>query len=119
MSDRPDGVLRRLVDEGSCPIVSQSGRGGFDWSARRAGLAARVRAATATTVIGDTPDRWDQDPALPPRASACVTRLSTTPTYSMPGNAIAVAFNDFGFEPEPIDREALKAGPLRNEHHGS
>jgi RimJ/RimL family protein N-acetyltransferase len=28
------------------------------------------------------------------------------------------AFNDFGFDPEPIDREALKAGPLRNDHHG-
>ena len=28
------------------------------------------------------------------------------------------AFNDFGFDPGPIDREALKAGPLRNEQNG-
>ena len=27
-------------------------------------------------------------------------------------------FNDFGFEPEPVDREALARGPLRNEHNG-
>ena len=27
-------------------------------------------------------------------------------------------FNDFGFEPEPIDREVLARGPLRDEHNG-
>jgi len=27
-------------------------------------------------------------------------------------------FNDFGFEPEPIDRDAIAQGPLRNEHNG-
>ncbi len=27
-------------------------------------------------------------------------------------------FNDFGFEPEPIDRDVLARGPLRDEHNG-
>ena len=27
-------------------------------------------------------------------------------------------FNDFAFEPEPIDRDVLARGPLRNEHNG-
>lgn len=28
-------------------------------------------------------------------------------------------FNDFGIEPDPVDREALARGPLRNEHNGA
>jgi RimJ/RimL family protein N-acetyltransferase len=27
-------------------------------------------------------------------------------------------FNDFGYDPEPVDREALARGPFRNEHNG-
>ena len=118
MSGRPDGVLRHLVVEGSS-LRSYPERlwwSSVPWGGRNG--RERCPSATITSVIGDTRDRWNQDPALPPRASGCVMRRSTTPTDSMPGSAIEVAFNDFGFEPEPIDREALKAGPLRNEQNG-
>jgi len=53
--------------------------------------APRVRLRDATLDDADLLDAWERDRS---------------------------AFNDFGFEPEPIDREALKAGPLRNEHNG-
>lgn len=54
----------------------------------------RVRLRDVTLADADLLDAWSSDPEL------------------------GGEFNDFGLEPRPIDREALKRGPLRNERNG-
>ena len=54
----------------------------------------RVRLRDVTLADADMLDAWSADPAL------------------------GGEFNDFGLPPRPIDREALKRGPLRNERNG-
>jgi RimJ/RimL family protein N-acetyltransferase len=54
----------------------------------------RVRLRDVTLADADRLDAWSSDPAL------------------------GGEFNDFGLEPRPTDREALKRGPLRNERNG-
>jgi RimJ/RimL family protein N-acetyltransferase len=54
----------------------------------------RVRLREVTLADADMLDAWSSDPAL------------------------GGEFNDFGLPPRPIDREALKRGPLRNERNG-
>jgi RimJ/RimL family protein N-acetyltransferase len=54
----------------------------------------RVRLRDVTLADADMLDAWSADPAL------------------------GGEFNDFGLEPRPIDRDALKRGPLRNERNG-
>ena len=54
----------------------------------------RVRLRDVTLADADMLDTWSADPAL------------------------GGEFNDFGLPPRPIDREALKRGPLRNERNG-
>jgi RimJ/RimL family protein N-acetyltransferase len=54
----------------------------------------RVRLRDVTLADADMLDGWSADPAL------------------------GGEFNDFGLSPRPIDREALKRGPLRNERNG-
>ena len=54
----------------------------------------RVRLRDVTIADADTLDAWNADPV-----------------------AIG-AFNDFGLERDPVDREALARGPLRNDHNG-
>jgi RimJ/RimL family protein N-acetyltransferase len=55
---------------------------------------ARVRLRDITLDDADLIDAWDADPAA------------------------MGEFNDFGRERDPVDREALARGPLRNEHNG-
>ena len=55
---------------------------------------ARVRLRDITLDDADLLDSWDKDP-----------------------DTIG-AFNDFGGERDPVDREALARGPLRNDHNG-
>ncbi len=54
----------------------------------------RVRLRDITLDDADLLDAWDADPAT------------------------IGEFNDFGGEREPVDREALARGPLRNDHNG-
>jgi RimJ/RimL family protein N-acetyltransferase len=54
----------------------------------------RVRLRDVTLADADLLDAWSSDPS------------------------IGGEFNDFGVEPRPTDREALKRGPLRNERNG-
>ena len=54
----------------------------------------RVRLRDVTLADADMLDAWSADPVL------------------------GGEFNDFGLEPRPIDRDALKRGPLRNERNG-
>jgi len=56
--------------------------------------APRVRLRDVTLADADMLDDWSADPVL------------------------GGEFNDFGLEPRPIDREALRRGPLRNERNG-
>ena len=55
---------------------------------------ARVRLRDVTLGDADILDSWDRDPAN------------------------IGEFNDFGVERDPVDRDALARGPLRNEHNG-
>ena len=54
----------------------------------------RVRLRDVTLADADTLDAWGADPAA------------------------SGEFNDFGRRPEPVDREVLSRGPLRNERNG-
>jgi RimJ/RimL family protein N-acetyltransferase len=62
---------------------------------RTAAVAPRIRLRDITLADADLIDAWAADPA------------------------IAGEFNDFGEAHEPIDRETLARGPLRNERNGS
>ena len=55
---------------------------------------ARVRLRDLTLADADLLDTWDRDPVN------------------------IGEFNDFGRERDPVDRDALARGPLRNEHNG-
>lgn len=54
----------------------------------------RVRLRDVTLEDADLIDAWDADPAAKGE------------------------FNDFGIERDPVDRDVLARGPLRNEHNG-
>ena len=65
-----------------------------DRGALRVTEAPRIRLRDVTLADADLLDAWSADPVL------------------------GGEFNDFGLEPRPIDREALRRGPLRNERNG-